>query len=241
MDTAALPQKISLTLEGNIGAGKSTFLRILGSHLNAQLVFEPHQRWQNVGGENILDHFYRDTKRWAYTFQTYAFFTRTKEQKRQWEHMTQPMQVLERSVYSDRYCFARNCAEAGLMTPLEWSLYQEWFAWLTTTYAVKPSGFIYLRTDPEVCHKRLLKRARFEEAAVSLDYLQALHQRHEDWLLLQKDNELTKDIPVLVLDANREFEHDEERHALLAAEIAEFVNQHFGLAPKDTVLPRLAR
>ena len=63
-------------VEGNIGAGKSTFLKVINTFLNAQVVFEPHEKWQNVAGENLLDRFYADTQRWAYTFQTYAFITR---------------------------------------------------------------------------------------------------------------------------------------------------------------------
>lgn len=68
-------------VEGNIGAGKSTFLKVINTFLNAQVVYEPHEKWQNVGGENLLEKFYADTQRWAYTFQTYAFITRILEGK----------------------------------------------------------------------------------------------------------------------------------------------------------------
>ena len=63
-------------LEGNIGAGKSTFLRLAGDTLPLQIVPEPHTKWQQVGGHNLLEKFYTDTNRWAYTFQSYAFVTR---------------------------------------------------------------------------------------------------------------------------------------------------------------------
>lgn len=45
-----------------------------------------------------------------------------------------------------------------------------------------PDGFVYLRTDPATCLKRLQKRQRSEEGGVSLDYLQNLHEKHEAWL-----------------------------------------------------------
>jgi deoxyadenosine/deoxycytidine kinase len=41
---------------------------------------------------------------------------------------------------------------------------------------------IYLRTSPEVCLERMRRRARSEEAAVGLDYLQKIHKLHEEWL-----------------------------------------------------------
>lgn len=40
---------------------------------------------------------------------------------------------------------------------------------------------VYLRSDPEVVHKRILQRARKEEKTVPLSYIVALHEIHEDW------------------------------------------------------------
>ena len=81
-------------VEGNIGAGKSTFLKVINTFLNAQVVYEPHEKWQNVGGENLLENFYADTQRWAYTFQTYAFITRILEREKAALKNTQPFQIL---------------------------------------------------------------------------------------------------------------------------------------------------
>ena len=205
-------------LEGNIGAGKSTFLKIMRGYLNVQIVPEPHEKWQKIGDsdENLLEKFYNDTPRWAYTFQSYAFVTRVREQEEYAKKNGYPVQVLERSVYSDRYCFAKNCFELGTMTALEWKLYQEWFSWLVDNYTVKPSGFIYLGTDPEICYKRLLKRNRKEEAEVPLSYLEKLHNKHEEWLV-KKENvaPYLKNIPVLILECNNDFEHskpEQEKH-----------------------------
>jgi len=204
--------KHMLVIEGNIGAGKSTFLQLLNERLIIDPVFEPHDKWQNVGdGENLLERFYTDIRRWAYTFQTYAFVTRVLEQERQMRNCVSGIQVLERSVYSDRYCFAKNCYEMGVMQPLEWQLYRDWFTWLVDGYTVKPTGFIYLQTDPKICYERLRKRNRHEESAVPLDYLKRLHEKHEDWLIKRTDivGYLT-DVPVVTLPCNRDFEDNKE-------------------------------
>ncbi len=212
-----------LVIEGNIGAGKSTFLRLLSEHLNVDPVFEPHDKWQNVGdGENLLEKFYTDIRRWAYTFQTYAFVTRVLEQEKQLKKCITGVQVLERSVYSDRYCFAKNCYEMGVMQPLEWQLYRDWFTWLVEGYTTKPTGFIYLQTDPSVCYDRLRQRNRHEEATVPLDYLRRLHEKHENWLINRVDiADYLKDIPVLTLSCNDDFEHSEkelEKHLVAIVE-----------------------
>lgn len=70
------------TIEGNIGCGKSTFLELLRQRIpEAKWIEEPVQEWQNLGGKNInmLEKYYTEPKRWGFTFQIYAIFTRIKK------------------------------------------------------------------------------------------------------------------------------------------------------------------
>ena len=216
----------SFMVEGNIGAGKSTFLRLIEKYLPVQIVYEPVDQWQQVAaGENLLERFYKDTKRWAYTFQSYAFITRVMEQQKKAIESRHGLQILERSVYSDRYCFAKNCFEMGTMSPLEWSLYQEWFDWLIENYVQKPDGFIYLRTSPEKSYERLKKRARSEEKVVPLEYLTLLHEKHEQWLISKESiAKSLVDVPVLVIEADKEFENYPAQMEAYVAQIAEFID-----------------
>jgi hypothetical protein len=76
-------RRLRIALEGNIAAGKSTLLRLLEDELDYIAVPEPLSKWQGVGangtancGGNLLELFYKDPKRWGYTFQTYAFLSR---------------------------------------------------------------------------------------------------------------------------------------------------------------------
>lgn len=216
--------KKGIILEGNIGAGKSTFLNIIKRHLDVEIVPEPLDRWQSTGGDdNLLDRFYGDIKRWAYTFQNFAFITRVRAQEEAYKSSSNDFLLFERSVYCDRYCFAKNCFEMGTMTALEWRIYKEWFEWLVTSYTKKPDGFIYLHTKPEICFERLRGRDRSEEAAVPFDYIQRLHNKHNDWLLNGVDvADYLSDIPVLVLDCDKDFEHDVAEQKRHADRIAEF-------------------
>ncbi|MBA3752356.1 deoxynucleoside kinase [Candidatus Dependentiae bacterium] len=223
----ALHNQKYFVVEGNIGAGKSTFLKVIQNFLNAQVVMEPHEKWQNVGGHNLLDNFYADPERWSYTFQMYAFITRTMERKNAALRNSKPFQILERSVYSDRYCFAQNCYELNVMSELEWNLYKECYDWLIDSYTVKPNGFIYLQTDPEVCYKRLLKRNRFEEAGVSLDYLQRVHDKHESWLIKKEGiAQFLVEVPVLVIPCHEDFEQDIELQKAHMVKIIDFLAVH---------------
>ncbi len=218
-----------IVLEGNIGAGKSTLLRLIQQHLPVSIIAEPTDKWQQVAhDENLLDLFYKDTPRWAYTFQSYAFLTRIQSIM---DHMakahTHDTFILERSVYCDRFCFAKNCYEAGFMTPLEWNIYKDWFAWLVeSNHAPKPSGFIYLRVEPEIAYERIQKRSRSEEINISRSYLQALHDKHDDWLIHQKEPcSSLKRIPILNLNCNDEFEQSIQRQEEHLAQIITFIEQ----------------
>lgn len=100
--------RITLCVEGNISVGKTTFLkRIVNETVELQdlveIVPEPIDKWQDIGPDhfNILDAFYSDPKRYAYTFQNYVFVTRVM-QERDSSVGIQPLRLMERSVFSDR-------------------------------------------------------------------------------------------------------------------------------------------
>ena len=107
---AMLGQKKRLTfcVEGNISVGKTTFLqRIANETLElrdlVEVVPEPINKWQDVGPDhfNILDAFYAEPQRYAYTFQNYVFVTRVM-QERESSGGIRPLRLMERSVFSDR-------------------------------------------------------------------------------------------------------------------------------------------
>lgn len=63
---------------------------------------------------------------------------------------------------------------------------------------------VYLRTTPEIVYQRMRQRARKEEDCVSLEYLQQVHDIHDEWLYDQ--TLFTVPAPVITLDANQSME-----------------------------------
>ncbi|XP_060197978.1 uncharacterized protein LOC132626954 [Lycium barbarum] len=189
-DAKSAPKKrLTFCVEGNISVGKTTFLqRIANETLELQdlveIVPEPIDKWQDIGPDhfNILDAFYAEPQRYAYTFQNYVFVTRVM-QERESSGGIRPLRLMERSVFSDRMVFVRAVHEANWMNEMEISIYDSWFDPVVSTLpGLIPDGFIYLRASPDTCHKRMMLRKREEEGGVSLEYLRDLHEKHESWL-----------------------------------------------------------
>lgn len=195
-------------LEGNIAAGKTTLGTTLAG--DGQFVFipEPVERWQGGFAANLLERFYTDTPRWAFTLQVCAFVTRT--EAIQDASLQDRDVVFERSIYCDRHVFAKNLHQQGLMDDTEWALYLRFWEHFKAVAPV-PDAIIYLRTPADECYRRLRARGRFEEKGVSLDYLRKLEARHDEWLL----NPSTAQYPVLVLDGMQPWAADDVRRQLV--------------------------
>ena len=126
-------QKV-LIVEGNIGTGKTTFLKLFEKHKHIEVIYEPVDVWtkfKDTDGKNILEKFYSDFKRWAYTMQSFAFKTRLESQSKP---QIKTLRIIERSVFTDYFVFAHNCYLTDLMTKLEWLIYKSWFKSLLEVY-----------------------------------------------------------------------------------------------------------
>ncbi|PKN03669.1 hypothetical protein CVU75_01055 [Candidatus Dependentiae bacterium HGW-Dependentiae-1] len=214
-------------VEGNIGAGKSTFLKLLTKQApEISIVLEPVYNWQDkTYGESLLANFYQQPKRWAYTFETLTMMCRVKEHLLEQEN-TNPNRIFERSIYSGHYCFAKNSFANNFLSAVEWHMYTDWFNFLVPNRCQNPLGFIYLRTAPDICYERAKKRNRSAEKTLQLSYLKQLHQRHDDFLI-EKTQVIPqlKETPVLILDCDQEFEADSKKFQEHVAAVQKFLTQ----------------
>jgi deoxyadenosine/deoxycytidine kinase len=219
-------KRLTICVEGNISAGKTTFLQSIihnSPSLGAkvQVVPEPVDRWTSIpsmadvadpggGGAseaqqeyNILGEFYKNPKRWGYTFQNWVFFTRFMQERQSSEealrramaaakaaggaHLAEevePYRLMERSVFSDRLVFVEALKDNAQLDGLEMALYRNWFEFmLEDKPQLVPDAFIYLRAKAQTCFDRMNRRARAEEGGVPKEYLDVLHAKHEGWFL----------------------------------------------------------
>ena len=218
-------------LEGNIGAGKSTLLNLLGTEIpNISVLQEPAHKWYNTdNGLSLLNLFYQQPDRWAFTIETLAMISRVKDHTNEQKKKNQII-VMERSIYSGYYCFAKNGHVNGFMTDIEWSIHNQWFDFLITNKCQIPDGFIYIQTDPEIAFERIKKRNRDAEQSISQKYINQIHDFHEQFLIEKKEvSAQLKSVPVLILDGNHEFETDSAQLKKYISSINQFLRETYNL------------
>lgn len=183
-----------ILVEGNIGSGKTTLLNKLSNIKDYEVIYEPVDQWLNIkdsNNNNLLQEFYKDSEKYAHLFQTMVFITRLQTIEHE---QTKNYRFCERSILTDKNVFGKACINSGKMSELEAKCYNIWFEWLEKKFFKKPDIIIYLRCSPEKCNSRIMKRGRSEENSVPLEYLEELHNYHEEWI-----NNCT-DIPILIID-----------------------------------------
>ena len=180
------------SIEGNIGTGKSTFLEQLKKHYkdNNRICFlaEPIDVWTSIvdeHGVNIIEKYYQNQKRYAFSFQMMAYISRLSSLKRVLEEDKYDVIIMERSLYTDCNVFAKMLYDEKKIEEIEYAIYKKWYYEFIKEFP--PITFVYLRAKPVLSFERVLKRNRQGET-IPLEYLENCHKYHDNWLLNDNDN-----------------------------------------------------
>ena len=166
-------------LEGNIGAGKTTILKIMENNFkDVEFVEEPVKEWQNLGGMNLLDSFYSNPKRWGFSFEFYSMLTKIQALLKA-ANSDKPIIIIERSILSNKV-FMDISKELGKLDKMEYTmLLNTYYFYLEHVYP-HIAGVIYLDTPVDECIKRITKRNRGEECSIEKSYLELLKNKFDE-------------------------------------------------------------
>lgn len=192
-------------MEGNIGSGKSTFLKLLASLDWVATYQEPVEMWQHVGGQNLFQLQLSQPDRWLHTFQTYSTLTRVQTSYLASAPTSSKVSVMERSLFSERYCFVQMVKDSGALSLGEFSVLDKWFNMLTGRGdpGLEVDLIVYVKSDPGVLMDRIRARGRKGEEIISEDFLEEVHYRHQAWL---EEGAFPLPAPVVILDGNHDLE-----------------------------------
>jgi deoxyguanosine kinase len=190
-----------ISIEGNIGSGKSTLLeklRLRLENVNVLFLQEPVDIWETIrdsSGQTMLQKFYADQTKYAFSFQIMAYISRLSLLKKAIRENPGAIIITERSLHTDKMVFAKMLFDSGLIEDVNYQIYLKWFDEFTVECPL--NKIIYVKAEPEVCFNRIKKRSRQGESNIPLKYLQDCHKYHEEMV---KEMEVAK----LLLDGNQD-------------------------------------
>lgn len=182
-------------IAGNIGSGKTTLTTMLAEHYGWTPKFE------SVTYNPYLEDYYKDIPRWSYNLETYFLAQRFKDVL----EITRSREVIiqDRTLFEGVYIFVANNKAMGNLSQRDYDTYMEIFN-LMMKMVKAPDLLIYLRSSVPHLVSRIQKRGRDYEQGMSLEYLDGLNRRYEDWIASYKD-------PLLVIEAdNLDFQNRPE-------------------------------
>ena len=156
-----------ITIEGNIGAGKTTLAHLLSRHFNARLVLE------EFADNPFLPKFYENPKQFAFPLELFFMAERYKQLK----DLIQQKDLFQSITISD-YLFTKCLLFAKVNLPEdEFRLYQRLFE-IIHQQLLQPDLLIYLHTPVSRLQKNIKKRNRAYEQKIPDEYLFNIQQTY---------------------------------------------------------------
>ncbi len=173
-----------LAVEGPIGVGKTSLVKLLGKKLGAKMVLEEYEN------NPFLEDFYNDPER--FSFQTQLFFLMNRY--RQQQDLRQ-VDMFHNLLITD-YMFVKDRLFASLnLDDKELSLYDT-VANLLERNVLKPDMVIYLQADTQTLMRNIAQRGRNFETNMSFEYLDALSQVYTEYFFKYQET------PLIIINTN---------------------------------------
>jgi deoxyadenosine/deoxycytidine kinase len=173
-----------IAIEGPIGVGKTSLVKLLAEKLSARTILEQFE-------ENpFLADFYDDPERFAFQTQLYFLLQRYQQQQE-----LKQVDIFHNLIVTD-YMFVKDRLFASLnLNEKEMALY-ETVANLLERNVINPDLVIYLQADTDTLMKNIHKRKRSFEKNMSRDYIDALNQVYNEYFFRYQDT------PLLIINTN---------------------------------------
>ena len=191
-----------ITIEGNIGSGKSTLLEHLKQKYknDSNIVFlrEPVDEWESIkdeSGTSMLQKFYADQEKYSFPFQMMAYISRLALFKDAMIKNPNAIIITERCFYTDNLVFAKMLYDMKKIEHINYQIYLKWFNTFAKDFPINQC--IYVKTDPVICHDRIMTRSRTGEDVIPLDYLIECGKYHDEMIEKHMQN-----IEIILIDGN---------------------------------------
>lgn len=160
-----------ITIEGNIGAGKTTLAQLLSRHYQARLILE------EFADNPFLPKFYENPQQFAFPLELFFMAERYKQLK----DLLQQRDMFQQVTISD-YLFTKCLLFAKVNLPTdEFRLYQRLFD-IIHQQLVKPDILIYLHAPVTRLQANIRKRNRPYEQNIPDEYLFSIQETYTHYI-----------------------------------------------------------
>ena len=160
-----------ITIEGNIGAGKTTLAHLLSKHYNARLILEA------FADNPFLPKFYENPGQFAFPLELFFMAERYKQLK----ELLQQKDMFQTVTISD-YLFTKCLLFAKVNLPDdEFRLYQRLFD-IIHQQLVQPDILIYLHAPVSKLQQNIRKRNRIYEQNIQDEYLFNIQEKYTHYI-----------------------------------------------------------
>ncbi len=160
-----------ITIEGNIGAGKTTLAHLLSKHFNSRLILE------QFADNPFLSKFYENPRQFAFPLELFFMAERYKQLK----ELVHTQDMFQHITISD-YLFAKCLLFAKVNLPQEeFRLYQKLFD-IIHQQLVQPDILIYLHAPVGKLQQNIKRRNRPYEQFIADEYLLNIQETYTHYM-----------------------------------------------------------
>lgn len=188
-----------LVIEGNIGAGKTTFAKMLGEEYDARLILE------RFAENPFLPKFYADPDKYSFPLELSFLADRYGQLK---EDLAS-RDLFHQHTIADYYFMKSLIFAQNTLARDEYNLYRNFFE-IIYERLPKPDLFVYLHLPEEQLIQNIRKRGRDYEMSIEPEYLKKIREGYFTFFSQQND------FPVLIVDTSAiDFVEQKEHYFLL--------------------------
>ena len=160
-------------IAGNIGCGKTTLTRMLAEHYG----WIP--KYEAVTYNPYLEDYYKDIERWSYNLETYFLAQRFQDLLE--ISKSEDVIIQDRTILEGVHIFVANNKAMGNLSERDFETYMHLFN-LMMSMVHEPDLLIYLRRSVPALVAQIQKRGRDYEKSISIEYLNNLNERYDEWI-----------------------------------------------------------
>lgn len=191
-----------IAIEGNIGAGKTTFCEMLAKDFSCRLILE------QFTDNPFLPLFYDAPERYAFPVELFFMTERHKQLQTKFSEgdLFTPLSI------SDYFFFKTRLFAKNNLNDEEFRLFSRLFEVLNSTFP-KPDIILYLHRSVDDLMKNIKKRGRHYETDISTEYLTNIQNTYFEYFRTETS------LPIVIVDVEEVNFIQEKKHYLSLLDI----------------------